>query len=93
VVWCRPIIGTTPRLRRSVVTHPEYIATGTGSPTSPGYFDDLLDMARQMPDVQVKKIAKRYVVFAASDDDIATMTCRLGDRYQISPNKEISLFE
>jgi hypothetical protein len=43
--------------------------------------------------VQVKKIAKRYVVFAASDDDIATVTCRLGDRYQISPNKEISLFE
>ena len=75
------------------MTSQEYIATGTGSPTPPGYFDDLLDIARQMPDVQVKKVASRYVVLVAGDDDVATMTCRLGGRYQISPNKEISLFE
>ncbi len=75
------------------MTSQEYIATGTGSPTPPGYFDDLLDATRQMPDVQVKKIAARYVVFVAGGDDVATMTGRLGDKYQISPNKEISLFE
>lgn len=75
------------------MTPQEYIATGTGSPTPPGYFDDLLEVARQLPDVQVKKIASRYVVFVAGEDDVASMTCRLGDRYQISPNKEISLFE
>ena len=74
------------------MTSQEYIATG-GSPTTPGYFDDLLDIAQKMPDVQVKKIASRYVVFVASEDDVAAMTGRLGDKYQISPNNEISLFE
>ena len=75
------------------MTAQEYIATGTGSPTPPGYFDDLLDIAQKMPDVQVKKIAARYVVFIAGGADVETMTGRLGDKYQISPNKEISLFE
>ena len=75
------------------MTSQEYIATGTGSPTPPGYFDDLLDIARQMPEVQVKKIASRYVVLVAGEGDVAAMTGRLGDKYQISPNEEISLFE
>lgn len=75
------------------MTSPEYIATGTGSPTPPGFFDDLLETARQMPDVQIKKVASRYVVLAAGEADVKEMTSRLGGKYQISPNSEISLFE
>ena len=70
----------------------EYIATGSGARTQPGYFDELLAVAQQMPDVHIKKVGPRYVVFAATESDLAAMANRLGDKYQISVNQELDLF-
>ena len=78
----------------------EYIATGGGSGSTDsatdgqaGRFDDLLDAAEKTPDVTVKKVGSRYVVLEASEDGVAALNDRMGGRYQISPNSEITLFD
>ena len=71
----------------------EYIATGGATDGSTSRFDDLLTVAEKMPDVTVKKVGSRYVVLEASEDDVAALSDEMGDKYQISPNSEINLFE
>jgi hypothetical protein len=75
------------------VSSQEYIATGGATDGSTGRFDDLLTVAEKMPDVTVKKVGSRYVVLEASEDDVAALSDEMGDKYQISPNSEINLFE
>jgi hypothetical protein len=82
------------------VSSQEYIATGGGSGSTDsatdgqaGRFDDLLGAAERMPGVTVKKVGSRYVVLEASEEGVAALNDQTGDKYQISPNSEIKLFE
>ena len=68
------------------MTTNEYIAAGNE-------VDELLHITDQMPGVTVKKVASRYVVFEADEEDAASLSEQLAGRYKIAPNHELGIIE
>lgn len=64
----------------------EYIAAGTE-------VGQLLQIAEQMPNVTVKKIGSRYVVFQATEKDAARLGERLPGRFKIALNHDLRIPE
>lgn len=64
----------------------EYIAAGSE-------VGELLRIAEQMPDVTVKKVGSRYVVFQATENDAARMSERLSGQFKIALNHELRIPE
>jgi hypothetical protein len=67
----------------------EYLVTGRATEG----FEELLEVVRCMPGVEVKKTGSRYVVLEASERDVEDLRNRLGSSYEIAPNRDLDLFK
>lgn len=68
------------------MTFNEYIAAGSD-------VEELLNIVDRMPDVTVRKVGSRYVVFEANESDAALLSEQLAGRYKIAPNHELGILE
>jgi hypothetical protein len=76
------------------MTSHEYVAAGRNEYIAAGKeVDELLHIADRMPGVTIKKVASRYVVFEADEDDAAQLSEQLAGKYQIAPNRELGIIE
>jgi hypothetical protein len=68
------------------MTFNEYIAAGSG-------VEEFLHIVDGLPDVTVRKVGSRYVVFEANETDAARLSEQLAGRYKIAPNHELGILE